>query len=503
MNLQESAGTPVITAVPSGTSFSFNPTEQADFVLDVRPKVFGSFLGEWGSSLRVSTSSNTPTAPTIATQPQSQTVVPGANVTLTVGAQGTAPLSYVWKRNGTDLTDGNGVQGSRTATLILQNIQAASAGSFTVQVSNGAGSVTSGAATIVIGEAPSLATALDTTGLTWTTGGAAGWTVQTAVTHDNVDAAQSGKITDNQESTLETVITGPATVAFWWRVDSEQNFDFLSVELDGTLQFRISGTLAWEQKTVAVAAGTHTLRWAYRKDGSDSRGTDAGWVDQVEVRQAQPPPSLATALDNADIRWAASGDRPWFAQTTVTHDGTHAAQSGPIVDSQRSVLEASIVGPANLSFWWKVDSEANYDFLSFELDNAAVAAITPISGSVNWEQKTVAIAAGTHTIRWVYAKDASASSGADAGYLDQVVLTKLTPGEAGEPGPKLEFTFSGKKLRITWPETADQYKLQSSDSLTTGSWTDVSENDISKEEGEFFAIVNVSSGTQFFRLVEQ
>jgi hypothetical protein len=503
VNLEEALPNPALNAVAAGTTFNFRPTEAADFVLDVRPQVFGNYFEEWGNSLRVSTSTTVPTAPTIGSQPQSQTVVAGANVAFSVTAQGTAPLSYLWKLNNTDLADGAGVQGSRTATLNLQNVQAAQAGSYTVQISNGAGNVTSTAATLVLGEAPSLATALDTTGLTWTTAGAVGWQVQTATTHDNVDAVQSGKIADSQESTLETVINGPATVAFWWRSDSEQNFDFLSVELDGALQFRISGTIAWEQKTVAVPAGTHTLRWAYRKDTSDSRGADAGWVDQVEIRQAQPPPSLGDALDNNDIRWAAAGDRPWFAQTTTTRDGTDATQSGPIADNQRSTLEATVVGPANLSFWWKVDSEQNYDFLSFELDNAAAASAAPISGSVNWEQKTVPIPAGTHTIRWVYTKDASASSGADAGYVDQVVLTKLTPGEAGEPGPKLEYTLSGTKLRITWPEAAERFKLQSATSITAGNWTDVSENDISKEEGEFFTTVLTSAGTRFYRLVDQ
>lgn len=503
VNLQEALPNAVVTAVASGTSFSFNPVDAADFALDVRPKLFGNFLGEWGTSLRVSTSTAVPTAPTIATQPQSQTVIPGATVTFTVNAQGTAPLTYVWRRDGNDLSDGPGIQGSRAATLTLQNAQTTLAGSYTVQISNSAGNITSSPAVLVIGDAPSLATALDTTGLAWTTGGAAGWIVQTAITHDNVDAAQSGKISDNQESTLESTITGPATVAFWWRVDSEQNFDFLNVELDGTMQFRISGTVAWEQKTVSIPTGTHTLRWAYRKDASDSKGTDTAWVDQVEIRQAQPPPSLGDALDNNDIRWAASGDRPWFAQTTVTHDGTDAAQSGPIADSQRSLLEATVVGPASLSFWWKVDSEQNYDFLSFELDNAQTPSVTQISGSVDWQQMTVAIAAGTHSIRWVYTKDSSTASGADAGYVDQVVLTKLTPGEGGEPGPKLEYTLSGSKLRITWPEAADGFKLQSSSSLIGGTWIDVSENDISKEEGEFFIVLKTSNGTQFYRLVEQ
>lgn len=500
VNIQEPAQAPTITPVAAGTSFVFRPAEAADFALDVRARVFGKYSDDWGPAKRVSTATNLATAPTITTQPQGRTVVPGADVTFNVVAQGTMPLTYLWKHNGTDLNDGAGVQGSRTAALTLQNVQAARAGNYTVQITNGAGNVTSAPAVLVLGEALSLASALDTTGLTWTTSGNVNWAPQTTVSQDNVDSAKSGAITHNQESRMETTITGPATVAFWWKVESEQNYDWLRVELNGTQQFRISGNINWQARTVAVPAGQHTLRWVYAKDASVSAGADSGWVDRVEVRQAQPPPSLADALDNAGIQWASAGNQPWFAQTTVTRDGTDALQSGPVADNQFSRLEATVLGPANLTFWWKVSSEQNFDFLSFDLNGAPHAAAQPISGDVDWQQKTVPIPAGTHRVRWSYTKDGSASAGSDAAYLDQVVLTRLTPGEAGEPGPQLEYTASGNKLRLTWPEVAVNYKLQVATSLMAGDWTDVSENDIFKEEGEFFLILNMGDGTRFYRL---
>lgn len=502
VNLQEVGAAPVVNTVTAGTSFNFNPTEQSVFDLSVRPQFFGQYFGEWGLSKRVSTLTgpppNTASAPTIGTQPQGQTVAAGANATFTVAAQGTAPLAYVWKFNGTDLTDGANVQGSRTATLTLTGVQAAQAGGYTVQISNGTGNVTSMPATLLVNAPASLESALDTTGLTWTTGGNANWSAQTAVTHDNVDAAQSGRIGDSQESRLETTVTGPATVVFWWKVESEQNYDFLRLDLDGTSQFRISGNVNWETKSVAIPAGNHTLRWVYSKDASQPGGADTAWVDQVEVRPAQPSPSLNDALD-ADLPWATAGDRPWFAQINTTHDATDAVQSGPIGDSQSSRLEATVLGPANLSFWWKVDSEPGYDFLTFEVDNNRP--FEPISGNVDWQQKTVPIPAGTHTIRWTYAKDQTAPAGADAGWVDQVVLTKLTPGEAGEPGPKIELAASGPKLRLTWPDTASGFKLQVASRLAPDSWTDVSENDISKDGGVFFIQLSTSTGTAFYRLV--
>src|SRR6185369_10991819 len=82
---------------------------------------------------------------------------------------------------------------------------------------------------------PTLAEALDTAGLTWTTGGNASWLGQTNVTFDGVDAARSGTITDGQESWLQTIVTGPGVVAFWWKVSSEGDSDVLQFYMGGAL----------------------------------------------------------------------------------------------------------------------------------------------------------------------------------------------------------------------------------------------------------------------------
>jgi hypothetical protein len=83
-------------------------------------------------------------APTITTQPASQSVSAGANVTFTVGASGTAPLSYQWRKNG-----GN-IAGATGSSLALNNVATSDAGSYTVQVSNSAGSATSANATLTV-----------------------------------------------------------------------------------------------------------------------------------------------------------------------------------------------------------------------------------------------------------------------------------------------------------------------------------------------------------------
>lgn len=89
--------------------------------------------------------------PLLTTYPQSQTVTAGASVTLTAAAQGTGPLSYQWKFNGSNLA------GATLPSLILDNVQAANAGSYKVSVTNNAGSETSPPAALTVHYALNLA----------------------------------------------------------------------------------------------------------------------------------------------------------------------------------------------------------------------------------------------------------------------------------------------------------------------------------------------------------
>jgi RHS repeat-associated protein len=73
-----------------------------------------------------------------------QTAVAGTNVTITMAAAGTAPLTYQWQFNGANII------GATSASLTLNNVNASNVGSYTVVVSNSAGSVTSAAATLTV-----------------------------------------------------------------------------------------------------------------------------------------------------------------------------------------------------------------------------------------------------------------------------------------------------------------------------------------------------------------
>ena len=100
----------------------------------------------------------------------------------------------------------------------------------------------------------------------YTKGGDAPWVA------DPSGFAQSGDIDYDQESWMYIDVSGPGTVAFQWKVSSEQGYDFLEFYIDGYLaNGRISGTVDWTQESYTVTgSGTHRLKWRYGKDVSFS-----------------------------------------------------------------------------------------------------------------------------------------------------------------------------------------------------------------------------------------
>ena len=98
------------------------------------------------------------TPPAITTQPQSLTSAAGTTASFSATATGSAPLSYQWRLNGVNLANGGRISGATTTTLTISGVQSADAGSYTLVVSNGAGSVTSAAAALTVTGPPAILT---------------------------------------------------------------------------------------------------------------------------------------------------------------------------------------------------------------------------------------------------------------------------------------------------------------------------------------------------------
>ncbi len=132
------------------------------------------------------------------------------------------------------------------------------------------------------------------TGLSVTDGGAAPWTEQSTITHGGSAASRSGSITHSQESWIQTTVTGPGTLTFWWKVSSQSSADYLELYRDGNLQNRISGEVDWNLYAQNIPAGSHTVKWRYMKNATTTSGQDAGWVDDVVFLPASFAPVVDT-----------------------------------------------------------------------------------------------------------------------------------------------------------------------------------------------------------------
>ena len=92
-----------------------------------------------------SSSSSTTSAPSITTQPASETVAVGSAATFSVTASGSGTLSYQWYMGSAEIS------GATSSTYTISSVASSDAGSYYVTVSNSAGTTTSSTATLTVG----------------------------------------------------------------------------------------------------------------------------------------------------------------------------------------------------------------------------------------------------------------------------------------------------------------------------------------------------------------
>jgi len=143
--------------------------------------------------------------------------------------------------------------------------------------------------------------------------------------------------------------------------------------------------------------------------------------------------------DMGQYGWETGGNSDWDISTQNPYEGTYCIKSGTIGDQQSSWLqiEYEVFSDDVISFWYKVSSEANYDFLTFYIDGNSQGTW---AGEVGWEYAEYSISPGVHQFKWEYAKDWSVSSGGDCAWVDFVVLPAppMTTAYAGADGDVCE-----------------------------------------------------------------
>jgi hypothetical protein len=270
-------------------------------------------------------------------------------------------------------------------------------------------------------------------------------------------AVDSGKVPD--PNAASTTVTADADYTLRANFAIDQRTLTISSTAGGSVSTPGQGAFQYDHGTPANVVATpqadyYFVNWTGTavdsgkvpdpNAASTTVTADADYTLQANFAEVPPDP-LSEALDTS-LGFTTGGDADWSAQTTTYYYDGDAAWSGDISHSQESWMQITVNGPGTVSFYWKVSSETNYDFLEFYIDGIFR---DRISGSVDWTQKTyLVVSSGSHTLKWRYYKDGSVDSGSDCGWVDKVewepnpVISGYvwTSGGSGISG--VSFTFS-------------------------------------------------------------
>ena len=128
--------------------------------------------------------------------------------------------------------------------------------------------------------------------------------------------------------------------------------------------------------------------------------------------------------DFGTFDWQFMGNADWSISTDEPYEGMYSAKSGEIGDANntRMILNANVMSDDTISFYFKTSTEENRDFLRFYVDTD-IKGIW--SGDNDWTRVAYFVEAGEHMFTWIYQKNGSLAGGADAAWVDWIVLPPL------------------------------------------------------------------------------
>ena len=230
-----------------------------------------------------------------------------------------------------------------------------------------------------------------------------------------ISSTTGGTLFSRMTQAQRDAIVAPATGLLIYQTNNATGFYYYDGTVwtpfgGGDTDWTVAGNDMYNANTGNVGVGTNTP------------------ARKLHVEEA----GAATVLLNQDFEggfapMTTGGSANWATQVTTVNGGTNASGSGNIADGQTSFMEYNVTVPAGgatLSFYYSVSSEAGFDYLRFYIDGVQQ---TQWSGTINYTQQTYALTAGAHTLRWAYEKDGSTSSGNDAAYIDDIVITSAAP----------------------------------------------------------------------------
>ena len=291
-------------------------------------------------------------APTITQQPQGKEVLAGTPVSFEVTVSGTEPLTYQWELNGTP------IDGAVGRSLSLPDVTVDAAGDYGVTVTNGAGSATSDAATLVVVDG--VVITAEPQDQTVTEGGGASFSVTATGTAPlnfqwqfqgvNIDGATGATLS---LATVQAVdagayqvvvsnVAGPVTSAA----------ATLTVNVGVVIVAQPQGATLTSGESVTftvLASGTPAPGYQWRLDGNDLAGATG---PSFSVAAATPANAGAYSVVVQNVTGSVTSDDAVLA--VITPPAITTQPQAQTVNLDDSVTFTVVVtGDAPLSFQWQ------------------------------------------------------------------------------------------------------------------------------------------------------
>ena len=239
----------------------------------------------------------------------------------------------------------------------------------------------------------------------WTTSGPS-WTVSAGM-------LKSGAA-DDQTSELRAqyTLSGAGSISFRYRISSEGSYDFGYFSIDGSNKINgISGSGSWQTFSQDLAAGTHTFRWWYSKDGSYGEGEDAFLIDDISITSLTPTGTDPIAIESGSavnliaqpntghsfVNWTDGGETTLGTNATLsfTMDANMTAQANFSVNQYTITFNSnggSAVDPITQDYGTAITAPADptRDYYTFAGWSQSIPATMPAEDLTLTAQWTVA-----------------------------------------------------------------------------------------------------------------
>lgn len=245
----------------------------------------------------------------------------------------------------------------------------------------------------------------------WTFAGNGNWTITSSGPYEGTYSAKSGTITHSQTSQLQVVmnVAQAGTISFYYKVSSEASYDSLRFLIDNTLKGGWSGEVGWAIASYAVTAGNHTFKWIYKKDGSESNGSDCAWVDFITFPPlGQPLVITTTTLPNWTANFAYSQQLQATGGTgTKTWSDLYGNLSGTGLTLSTAGLLSGMPNAGTISFSARVQDQAS------AADTQALSFVINPALQITTDSLTAAVVGAPYAVQLLATGGTGAKSWAD------------------------------------------------------------------------------------------